>query len=191
MNLHDMEKQGVQFGYLGKGVMIHETVQIFNPSSIFIEDNSRIDCFAVLSAGSDGIHIGKHVHIAAAAMIFGGGGRVVLENYCGLSSRVTIYTATDDYTDGFMTNPTVPAEFKKVEVGNVVVQRHAIVGAGSVILPNVTLGVGAAVGALSLVRKSVDDFSVVLGAPARSIGKRSERLLDVQQKFESQGIKPQ
>ena len=80
-----------------------------------------------------------------------------------------MYTASDDYTEGFLTNPTVPDEFRQVTTGPVVVGRHAIVGAGSVILSGVTLGFGASVGALTLVRKSVGECEIVYGNPLQKL----------------------
>jgi len=51
-----------------------------------------------------------------------------------------------------MTNPTVDNRFTKVEVNDVCIGKHVIIGSGSVILPGVTLEDGVAVGALSLVK---------------------------------------
>jgi acetyltransferase-like isoleucine patch superfamily enzyme len=46
------------------------------------------------------------------------------------------------------------------------------VGAHSVVLPGVRLAEGAAVGALSLVKGSLEPWSVYGGVPARSLGPR-------------------
>lgn len=71
-----------------------------------------------------------------------------------------------------MTNPTVPDEYKKASRAAVRIKGHVIIGAGSVVLPGVTLGFGSAVGALSLVRDDVDEGVVVAGTPAKPIGRR-------------------
>lgn len=54
-----------------------------------------------------------------------------------------------------MTNPMVPVEFTNVTHADVNIGRHVIIGSGSVVLPGVTIGEGAAVGALSLVKKGL------------------------------------
>jgi galactoside O-acetyltransferase len=130
-----------------------------------------------LSAGEEGICIGDHVHVATGVYLFGSGGKIILESFCGLSSRVSVYTATDDYSEGFLTNPTVPNKFRNVRRGDVVLRRHALVGASSVLLPGVTLGLAASIGALSLVYKSVGDFVVAFGSPLKIIGERDRSIL--------------
>lgn len=159
----------------GSDVAIDRAALLLNPGRIAVGSHVRIDAFSILSAGPDGITCGDHVHIAAGAMVFGGGGAVVFEDFSGLSGRVCLYTATDDFREGHLTNPTVPAEFRKVRCGPVVLRRHAVVGAGAVILPGVELGFGSAVGALSLVRSSVPECAVVAGNPARSLARRRDR----------------
>jgi galactoside O-acetyltransferase len=168
---------------VGDNVNIHRSVQMFSPHLIHVGSNVRIDCFSILSAGQEGIYIGDHVHIAAGVYLFGSGGRIILESFCNLSSRVALYTASDDYTDGFLTNPTVPMNYRKVRQGDVTLRRHAIVGTGSILLPAVTLGLAASVGALTLVDKPVGDFAVVAGIPFRVIGERSRRILEYEKKL--------
>jgi galactoside O-acetyltransferase len=168
---------------VGDNVSVNRSVQMFSPHLIHLGSNVRIDCFGLLSAGEGGIYIGDHIHLAAGAYLFGSGGRIVLEPFCNLSSRVVVYTASDDYKDGYLTNPTVPMKFRKVQEGAVVLRRHAIVGTGSVILPGVELGLGASAGALTLINKSVPDFAIVAGIPFRVLGERSKRLLDAEKRL--------
>ncbi len=56
------------------------------------------------------------------------------------------------------------------EVGPTVVRYGASVGAGSIILPNVTIGAFALIGAGSVVTRSVPDHGLVYGNPARLHG---------------------
>lgn len=53
--------------------------------------------------------------------------------------------------------------------GSIVVGPDAWIGTGAVLLPNVTIGEGAVVGANSVVTKSVEPYTVVGGVPARVI----------------------
>ena len=185
MNLTQEEIQSLNFAAVGRNVRIHQSVEIYGHENIRIGDNARIDCFSLLSAGSAGIEIGRNVHVAAGSFLFGGGGKIELADFCGLSSRVAIYTASDDYTDGFMTNPTVPERFRKVSCGDVVVSRHVIIGAGSIVLPGVHIKTGAAIGALTCVRNDVEEFEIVAGRGAltKVIGHRDRQLLDLEQQF--------
>ncbi|MEZ6099734.1 MAG: hypothetical protein R3E01_12265 [Pirellulaceae bacterium] len=165
---------------VGTHVRIHRSVQLFNCSHIHFGDNTRVDCFSVISAGEAGVHIGNCVHLAAGVYLFGSGGGITLEDFVGLSSRVSVYTASDDYVDGFMTNPTIPDEFRRVTRGDVLLKKHVIVGAGSVILPDVQLGVGAAIGALTCIRQNIADFEIWVGGgmAAKWAGVRDRSLLE-------------
>lgn len=177
------ELQSFGLRKLGKHVRIHRTVVLGGCEYISLGDNSRIDCFSLISAGQSGVEIGMCVHIAAGCYLFGGGGRIMMEDFSGLSSRVSLYTASDDYSGGAMTNPTVPEEFRNVTRGDVILRRHAVVGASCVILPGVELKVGAAVGALTCVRKDVDEFTVQVGNPRRPqvVAQRGRTLLETEQ----------
>lgn len=183
MNYSPEELGKIGFGAVGRNVIIHKSAQIFSPQDIYIGNNVRIDCFSVLSAGKEGIHIGNNVHLAVSVLIFGGGGRVTLEDFSGLSSRVSVYTATDDYSGGYLTNPTVPDRFKNVMCGPVTFRKHVVVGSGSVVMPNVELGLGASVGALSYVRKCVESFAVMSGNPMKLVGRRDEKVLEMERLY--------
>ena len=74
-----------------------------------------------------------------------------------------------------MTNPTVNPKFTNVSSGPVHFGKHTIIGCGSVILPNVSIGEGTAIGALSLVKENCKPFSIYSGVPARYIKKRSQK----------------
>jgi maltose O-acetyltransferase len=58
----------------------------------------------------------------------------------------------------------------------VVIQDHAWIGARAMILPGVVVGEGAVVAAGAVVTRSVPDYAVVGGVPARVIGQRNRDL---------------
>lgn len=178
------EEQVAAMGFLsvGRGALLSDRASFHNCGRISIGDRSRIDDFCVLSAGHDGIAIGSHVHVAVFSSLIGRG-EIRLDDFCNVSSRVAIYSSNDDYSGRHMTNPTVPTAFTGVVHAAVRVGRHAIIGSGSVVLPGVTIGDGAAVGALSLVREDCPPFSICAGTPARVIGHRERTLLDLETRF--------
>ncbi len=170
---------------VGDDVRIDRSIRIFGAEHIRIGNRVRIDCFALLSAGAGEIIIGDNVHIAAGCYLFGSGGAIKLEDFVGLSARVAIYTASDDYTEGFLTNPTVSDEFRRLTTGPVHLERHAIVGSGSVLLPGVTLGFGSSVGALTVVRASIGECEIVSGNPARKLPRLRDgvRLREIETRY--------
>ena len=174
--------EGMGFAALGRNVMISERASLFRCANISIGDNVRIDDFCVLSAGDGGIHIGNHVHVAVYTSLIGRA-RITLDDFCNLSSRVSIYSSSDDYSGATMTNPTVPARYTGVTHADVHVGRHVIIGCGSVVLPGVQLEEGVAVGALSLVKDSCTAFGIYAGNPARRVRERKQDLLALERRF--------
>lgn len=170
------------FKKVGENVMLSDRASFYNCSKISIGDNVRIDDFCVLAAGAGGIEIGSYVHIAVGSTLIGAG-RIAMKDFSGLSSRVAIYSSSDDYSGETLTNPTVPVEYKSVFSADVLIGKHVIVGCGAVILPGVQLGDGVAVGALSLVARSCESFGVYAGNPAKRIKERSRNLLAFEQRF--------
>ena len=184
----DEELRQLGLGGVGRGVKLSRRASLHNAARITLGDHSRVDDFCVLSAGAGGIAIGRHVHVAVFCGLLGQG-RIELGDYGGLSSRVTIYSSSDDYSGEFMSNPTVPGEFTRVESAPVRLGRHVIVGAGSVILPGCTLHEGSGVGALSLIRSDCEAFCMYFGSPARRIGRRSARMIEFGGRLEAQAAR--
>ncbi len=171
----------------GRGlVAVHRTAQVsrhatfYGPERIQINAHSRIDDFCVLSAGDGGIMIGQHVHVSVMVSMQGAAA-IHLDDFATISSRVAIYSSSDDYSGECMTNPTIPDHLRRVDNRPVSIGRHAIVGAGAVILPGVVVGEGSGIGALSLVRVHCDPFTMYAGVPAVEIGKRARDTVRMEQ----------
>jgi acetyltransferase-like isoleucine patch superfamily enzyme len=158
--------------------MVHESVMFFGRERCQVAATARIDPFAVISAGLWGIKIGEYVHISAGAKIFGGGGLVELEDFSALSIDAVLLTATTDFMGSMMTSACVPEQFQERRGGNIHLRRHSVVGAKSMVFPGVTVGWGAAVGCMSLVKRDVEECTVVFGIPARVVGLRDRGQLE-------------
>ncbi len=180
LNRQEIESMG--FASVGASPQLSDKASYYNCANIIIGDNVRIDDFCVLSAGAGGIVIGSHIHIAVYSFLIGAG-KISLHDFSGLSSRVSIYSSCDDYSGLSMTNPMIPNEFTNVHDADVVVGRHVIIGASSVLLPGVVLDEGVAVGALSLVSKSCKAFGVYSGVPAKRIKERKRDVLELERQF--------
>jgi galactoside O-acetyltransferase len=179
------------FASIGKNVQISDRASFYNTAKISLGDSVRIDDYCVLSAGIGGIYIGSYIHIAVFSLLIGAG-KITLSDFCGISSRVSIYSSNDDYSGATMTNPMVPSQYTGVTHADVLLGKHVIVGSGSIILPGVTLEDGVAVGALSVVMKDCEAFGIYTGNPARRIKERKCDLLELEQAFlaNSRGVRP-
>lgn len=180
LSVSELEKMG--FNSLGENVSISDKASIYNCKNITIGSNVRIDDFCVVSAGSEGIIIGDYVHIAVFTSLIGKA-KITISDFCNLSSRVSVYSSSDDYSGNTMTNPMIPDEYKTVIHKDVFMDKHVIVGCGSVILPGVVLGQGVAIGALSFVTTDCDAFGIYAGVPAYKIKDRKLNLLALATRF--------
>ncbi|MSU34377.1 MAG: hypothetical protein EXS36_04580 [Pedosphaera sp.] len=71
----------------------------------------------------------------------------------------------------------MPEAFRKVHKGPVTLRRHSLIGAGFVVLPGVQLCFGSATGAMTLVRKNVEECAVVCGNHPRQLPLKRRRAL--------------
>lgn len=177
LSLEKLSRLG--FKSIGENVRISEHASIYNPSNISIGDNVRIDDFCILSAGDGGIYLGNHIHIAAYSSIIGAG-KVLVSDYCNISSRVSIYSSSDDYSGAYLTSPVIAEQFTNVDHSPVSIEAHCIVGCGSVILPGSTLKIGVSIGALSLVKGELKALSIYAGVPLRFIKTRVDNLFELE-----------
>lgn len=168
------------FKSVGKAVKISDRASIYNTEQIQIGDFSRIDDFCVISGR---VIIGKNVHIAPFCLIAGGEKGIELADFSGLAYQVKVFSQSDDYSGASLTNPTIPDRFKNEIKKKVVINRHCIVGAGSMVMPGVVLGEGTAIGAMSLVRKKTEPWTIYLGNPAIRIKARKKDLLLLERQY--------
>lgn len=164
------------FKSIGENVLISDKASIYNPKNISLGSNIRIDDFCILSAGEKGIELGDYIHIACYVSLIGNE-LIKLHDFVGISSKTAVYSSSDDYSGNFLTGPTINNKFKNVDNRQVVFNTHSLIGAGVIILPGVEIGEGTAVGAMSLVSKSLDEWSIYSGVPAKFIKKRSKKML--------------
>ena len=177
----------VGFKSIGKNVQIAKNCTIVGLENIEIGDNVRIDGYCtIIAAGSGWLKIGSYVHIGGYCLLSAGDG-IRLSDFSGLSQGVCIYSRTDDYGGNYLTNPTVPVKYTGVSKGAVTLGKHAIIGSGSVILPNITVGEGSSVGAQSLVNKNLEEWGVFFGSPAKRMKDRSQQLLELEKQLMSDG----
>lgn len=181
MFLSKTELEKIGFKAVGDNVLISDKCSIYSPHLIEIGSNVRIDDFVILSP-STSLKIHNYVHIGCYTSIIGQGD-VILEDFVGISGRVSIYSSTDDYTGLAMTNPMIPDKYKKVLSGKIHIKKHTIIGTGSVLLPNIVVGFGCSIYAQTLIKSDCEDFGVYSGTPAKLIGKRLKRFLDYEKEF--------
>jgi galactoside O-acetyltransferase len=160
----------------GRGVRVFQGCRLVSPEAIELGDFCQVDEGVLLFAG-EGIAVGRHVHLAAASSI-SGGGRCVLGDFAGIGVGVRLVTGTEVVDGAGLTNPTVPSSYRAVQRGSVVIGAHAVIFTNSVVLPSVLVGEGAVVAAGSVVHRDLKPWGVYAGNPLVQIGTRpAERIL--------------
>ena len=182
-----MEAGAPRFHRAGNNVTIYRLAIILTPENVTLGSDIIIDDFVFIGTHQRLI-IGNRVHISSHSSITGGG-RVLLSDFSGMGSGVRVISGTDDFTEGRLNGSAIPQEFRQTHRGTVILEPHAILGANAVVLPDVTIGEGATVGAGSVVTRSLEPWGVYVGSPARRVKtRRREVVLANQQRlFEKYG----
>ncbi|MDP3961661.1 MAG: acyltransferase [Pseudorhodobacter sp.] len=185
----DAELGGFGFARLGQNVQIARNCTIIGIERIEIGSDVRIDGPTTIVVGkASHLVLGRFIHISGGCHI-SAAEDVEMGDFSGLSQGVRIFSATDDYSGESLTNPTVPAQFKRVRAAPVSIGRHVIIGTGSVVLPGANIGEGSAVGALSLVNRPIGAWGIFAGNPVKRIKERSKALLQKEDAlFQSMGL---
>jgi acetyltransferase-like isoleucine patch superfamily enzyme len=179
------ELKGAGFKRLGKNVKVHNRASLYGVGNISLGDNVRIDDFAIIIA-TGGVSIGSYVQIANLCYL-GGRHGIEIDDFSTLAPGVKLFSASDDYSGEKLTNPTVPIDLTGGEKGKVILKKHVIIGAGSVVLPNCVIGEGCSIGALSVVKKSLDPWGIYAGIPVRRIKDRKKELLSLERELTARG----
>ena len=108
-------------------------------------------------ACADCVKIGKNVFVNSNSLMMSRGG-ITIEDDVLIAANVSLISNNHD-----------PYERQVLLCKPVVIKQGAWIGAGATILPGVTVGKYAIVGAASVVTHDVPDYAVVVGNPAKVI----------------------
>jgi len=133
----------------GEGTRIYDQVNLYKCK---IGRNCKIDAYVYIE---EGVEIGDNVKIRAFTFIPEG---VKIEDDVFIGPGV------------IFTNDRYPRARGKWRLLRTLVKRGASIGARSIILPGVTIGEYALIGAGSIVTKDIDDYAIAVGSPARVVG---------------------
>ncbi|MBN1837572.1 MAG: N-acetyltransferase [Spirochaetales bacterium] len=143
-----------------------ENVKVWN--WVQIREDAEIGDGTILSKGvyvDSGVHIGRNVKIQNNVSVYHGvtieDGVFVGPHVCFTNDKVPRAINPDGSQKG-------AADW---EVWPILIRRGASLGANSTILPGVTVGCFALVGAGAVVTRDVPDHGLVVGNPARLIGR--------------------
>jgi len=170
----------VGFKKIGQNVKISVDARIYDADRIELGSNVRIDDFCLLSGK---LIIGSYVHITPYCLLAGGIPGIFIDDFCTLAYGVKVFSQSDDYSGQTMTNSLIPKRFKNEKLVVTHCGKYSIIGAGSVVLPGCNIAEGVAVGAMSLVHRPTQSWSIYGGTPAKRLGDRSKNLIEIAKRF--------
>lgn len=141
-------------------VTIFEYTKIINRENIEFGNKVLIDDFVLIYAKHK-MRIGSYTHIGSFSSIVASD-YVEMDDFSVLSHGCRIFSASDDFITGGFGSPLVNIKYRNIKKDPVILKKFAIIGANSVILPGVTIGEGASVGANSVVTKNLEPWGVYI-----------------------------
>ncbi|MFV9505983.1 MAG: acyltransferase [Oscillochloridaceae bacterium umkhey_bin13] len=139
------------------GATVGEEVEIHSPLLIHNANPQAGQHYAHLTIGSH-CHLGRDILLDLRAPL-------VIEEYVTISMRCTLLT----HTDPGLRPPNYQLPELPLKIAPIHIEPGAYLGAGSTILPGVTIGMRTIVGAGSLVRQDTSADMKIVGVPARPI----------------------
>ncbi len=159
-----------RFARVGREVEVFRWALVLKPEVIEIGDGTRLDDYCRLEGGS-GLRIGRRVHIASFASIFGGG-RAEVGDFSGMAQGARVITGTGHPCEEQFPFRVLEGDPYHRMRGYSILGAYSFVAANAVVLPNITVGEGAVVAAGAVATRDVPPWTIVAGVPARVIGMR-------------------
>lgn len=164
--------------FFGKNTFVGDRVTIYEATGggrISIGDRVRINQDAVFATGQGGsISIGADTEIQPGCQI----SAYVAPVEIGCGVQIAPNCAFYPYDHGFAAGAPIRSQPLTTK-GGIIVGDDAWLGFGVIVLDGVRIGHGAVIGAGSVVKSSVPDGAIAVGAPARVIGNRTGESLAV------------
>jgi acetyltransferase-like isoleucine patch superfamily enzyme len=151
---------------IGKNVRIEPSL-LARGGAIEIGSQSTIRLGAIMMPAGGHISIGSKTTVNHYCVFHGGNGLTIGDG-CLIAPRVSIFAANHAFKD----RNTPIREQGMTNKGGVKIGNGVWIGTGAIVLDGVRIGDGAVIGAGSVVTKEVFPYDVVVGNPAKVVGRR-------------------
>jgi len=154
----------------GLGVKINPLSKLCKPEVIELDDYCRI-CDFVFIWGGLGVRIGKYTDIHPHVTIWGGG-EIVIGDYVSVAVGTALLTAVYSHKEGLRMVDGLSEGMTHALYGKLIIENDVYIGTNCTLMPDVTVGEGAVIGANSFVNRDIEPWSINVGSPCRKIGER-------------------
>jgi len=153
----------------GQGTVIEDGVRVFHPENVKLGHDVYIGHDTILKGYHlNELQIGSGTWVGQQCFFHSAGGLTIGQDV-GIGPGVKIITSVhQEHGRG------TPILHSQLDFAPVHIEDHADLGVGSIVLPGVTVGRGAQVGAGAVVTADVPEYAVVAGVPARVLRFRPE-----------------
>ncbi len=167
----------IRDAYAGRGIRIHRAAVLDNwaPEKLLLDEVVAIDRGTILFWGDEPgqppglMQFGAHTWIGPYNNFrTSGAGTIRLGSRCYVSQFCTFVS----HNHGTRRDTPMQLQEHDQSRSDVIVGDDVWFGVGTAVLPGVTIGEGAVIGAGSVVNQSVPPYEIWAGAPARKIGVR-------------------
>lgn len=152
----------------GKGARIcwNTRMDVLPFNDFSLGANSTIEDFSVVNNGMGAVNIGNNTRVGISNVLIG---PIQIGNHVIIAQNVVMSGLNHGYEDINTPIRLQPCTTSKISIGN-----DSWIGANAVITAGVNIGKHVIVAAGSVVTKSVPDYSIVAGNPARIIKQYNE-----------------
>lgn len=185
----EMKLDGVQFmgenireslKFCGKDVRLYPLCKMIRAKNAELDNNCQLMDFVFIDAGKS-LKIGKYSTLTWYCLIEGGANTYIGDRvFLGPGTKVLTSTYK---LNGYYAIEHIPEDCRGTEYGDITIKDDAYIGANCTILPGVTIGEGAVVGANALVNKDLEPWGIYVGAPCKKIGERQKPTPERQEKI--------
>lgn len=173
-NVPDAELMGenvkAKLKSVGEGVRLMPLAKIANAHVVELGDFCRVRDF-VFIWGGQGVKIGEYCDIQPHVVVWGGGA-LDIGPRVSVGPGSVLLTAVYSHEQGLRMVDGLGEGSSKALYGKLTVGSDVYIGANCTLMPDITVGEGAILGAGSFVNKDCEPWGIYAGSPARKIGER-------------------
>lgn len=156
----------------GEEIRLMPLAKIAKPEVVELDDNCRIRDF-VFIWGGQGVKIGKHTDVQPHVVVWGGG-QLTVGDRVSIGPGSVLLTAVYTHEGGLKMVDGLGEGSALAAYGHLVIKDDVYIGANCTLMPDITIGEGAIIGAGSFINQDAEPWGIYAGSPAKKIGVRPQ-----------------